>query len=258
MNRTLAALLVALVVITGCSTGPVVGSPAAASPSLASAPTPPLTPAATSPTATEAPATPEPTGPKHLPYAGPIAPGTYRMPRGSWAAVGYTFTMPDGWVSENGGQTLSKHPNEPDEVGVNVYVINDIYADPCGPNDLMSVGPTAGDLAKALTEQPGPEKSGLTDITLGGYPAERVRLTFPRDVDPASCDPPIGFQIWLDAPGGKYFVLLGDGVATVFAGDIHGERLVFTAQARSRSSAADIAEMEAIIASVQIEPERST
>ena len=31
MDRTLAVLLVPLVVITGCSTGPVVGSPAAAS-----------------------------------------------------------------------------------------------------------------------------------------------------------------------------------------------------------------------------------
>jgi len=36
MNRTLAVLLVPLVVISGCSTGPVVG-PAAASPRLASA-----------------------------------------------------------------------------------------------------------------------------------------------------------------------------------------------------------------------------
>jgi hypothetical protein len=64
MNRTLAALLVTLAVITGCSTGPEVGSPAAASPNLASAPTPPLTPAAT-PT----PATPEPTAPCPSPAA---------------------------------------------------------------------------------------------------------------------------------------------------------------------------------------------
>jgi len=43
MNRALAALLVGFAVIIGCSAGPVVGSPAAASPRLASAPPPPLT-----------------------------------------------------------------------------------------------------------------------------------------------------------------------------------------------------------------------
>ena len=89
MNRTLAALLVTLAVITGCSTGPVVGSPAAASPSLASAPTPPLTPAAT-PT----PATPEPTAPTPSPAASPSPISTTGWVPFTSDRYGYTVLYP--------------------------------------------------------------------------------------------------------------------------------------------------------------------
>jgi hypothetical protein len=164
--------------------------------------------------------------------------------------------MPAGWTAENGGQTISKHPNEPGEVGFNSYVVTEIYSDACSMDDaLKEVGPAVDDLASALIGQPGPAASAPMDISLGGYAGKRIVLTVPADLDLATCRlGNIGLQIWLDEPGDKYLVLLADGTATIYIVDVNGERQVFSTQHRAGSSAEDITEMEAIIASIEFEP----
>ncbi len=34
-----------------------------------------------------------------------------------------------------------------------------------------------------------------------------VEVSVPEGLDQACCDPPIGGQVWLDQPGGKYLVV---------------------------------------------------
>jgi hypothetical protein len=89
MNRTRAALLVTLAVITGCSTGPVTESPAAASPSVASAPTPALTPEPTAPSET----------PSASPSASPVTPPPLNQSFTS-AVHGISVSYPEGWIAQ--------------------------------------------------------------------------------------------------------------------------------------------------------------
>src|SRR5688500_14943255 len=48
---------------------------------------------------------------------GEYEPGSYHVASGDATTVPFTFTVPGGWIGENGGQTISKHPNEDGEVG---------------------------------------------------------------------------------------------------------------------------------------------
>jgi len=231
-------LLWVALVLGGC----VAGNSGDRSPTPALEPTPTLgpTPAVT---------------PGPPPVSGPIDPGKYHFGRGPYTPAGFTFTMPAGWVAENGGRTVSKHPDEPGAVAFGPFVIERIYSDACAPYAVQTeVGPTVDDLVGALMAQPGPDVSEPVDITLGGYPGKRVELTVPADLDVAACRIPAGLQIWLDASGGKYLLFDHDVTATVYIVDVNGERLVITTVFRFDSSEADIAEMEAILASIQIEP----
>jgi hypothetical protein len=130
-----------------------------------------------------------------------------------------------------------------------------MYADACeGDGDLMEVGPSVDDLAAALLEQPGATASGPVDTTLGGYPAFRIDLTVPKRLDLKACRlEGIGLQIWYSAPADKYFVLLPDGIASVFILDVDGRRHVFLTQYRSAASDEDVRELQAILDSIQNE-----
>lgn len=221
--------------LTGCGTAPMA--------------TPTAQPNSTSaPSATERPP---------VPGEGPIEPGTYSR-RGAITGVPFTFTMPAGWVGENGGQTLSKRVGELDrEVSLNVYAIADIFSDAClgSEEDRQEVGETADDLIRALMEQRnGAVIAEPIDITIDGYPATRLDLTVPAELDLTTCRPPapIGIQVWQDVIG-KYFVLLADGGASVYVADIGGGRLVLTAAWSNGSSPDDIAEMEAIVESIEFD-----
>jgi len=231
--RRMAAGCCAALLVSACAAGPSAGG-ASSTPSSSSAAT---------------------TGATRYVVAGPIDSGRYYFDRGPYAAVRFTFTMPAGWIAQNGGRTISKHPDEPGEVGWGPFVITDIYNDACGLDGVLTeVGPTVDDLAGALAAQPGPVASEPVDITLGGYPAKRVDLTVPADLDVSTCRIPIGLQIWLDASGGKYLLIDHGVTTTVYIVDVTGDRLVLTTGYKTTSAPEDIAEMEAIIASIQLDP----
>jgi hypothetical protein len=188
------------------------------------------------------------------PGSGPIEPGRTFIAAGPWTPVTFSFTMPVGWVAENGGQTISKHANESGrEVSWSVSIVDRLFADPCGPNDPMDIGPTADDLAAGLRALPGPVVATPVDVTIGGRSGKIIQVTVPADVDVEACDPPIGLQIWLDRSGNKYFVAGHESVARIYTVDVNGARFVVVANRRPTSTPEDIAEMEAILASIDFE-----
>ena len=76
-----------------------------------------------------------------------------------------------------------------------------------------------------------------------------------KELDLTTCRPPapVGIQLWQDV-GTKYFVFLADGATSLYVADINGERLVVTAQpVTAQALAADIAEVEEMVASIQFE-----
>jgi len=133
-------------------------------------------------------------------------------------------------------------------------VIDAIYADACaGSNgELVEPGPSVDDLVAALLQQRGPLASGPVDTTLGGYPATRIDLTVPEGIDLMPCNlESIGLQIWYSPPADKNFVLLRDGIASVFIVDVHGHPQVFLTQHRAATSDEDLRELQAILDSIQ-------
>jgi len=91
------------------------------------------------------------------------------------------------------------------------------------------------------------------DTRLGGLPAKRIDLSVPDDLDAAACRMGEHLQIWYSPPADKYFVLLGDGMASVYVLDVDGERQVFLTQYRAGATPEDVAEMDTILESIEID-----
>lgn len=182
-----------------------------------------------------------------------LAPGRYRMSYRFFTPVPVTFDLPRGWEMENSGQTISKYPNLRREVGWASFMLDDVYADACGPLQReVPIGPTVDDLMRALLGQVGPVKDGPFEVTIGGHHGKRLDLSPPNGSDPLECRFNGGLQIWRDS-GDYYQVLLTDGAMSVYAIDVGGERVVIATQYRAGSAPVDVHELEAIIDSIRFE-----
>jgi hypothetical protein len=178
----------------------------------------------------------------------------------------FTFTLPDGWASRNG--IIAKGRTGPGEVAFSSWIVTNAYADPCHWQDSLldpPVGPSVDDLVAALGAQAGRDASAPTDVTVGGYPAKRIELSVPAELDVSTCD--MGkFRVWLE-PGELHSdepKLDGDiptlvtHVAgqrdVVYVADVDGTRFVLGTWHMPDSSAEDLAELDAIVSSIRIDP----
>lgn len=181
--------------------------------------------------------------------------GTYRMPASAWSVVDLTVTLPRGWTVQY-GHVLAKHPDQDRELGFYPVVVEEIYTDACGGEGVTrKVGPGVDDLVDALLEQRGPLAGDPVETTLGGHPATRVDLEVPPNLDLDDCRlADIGLQVWYAAPADKYFVLLRDGIASVYVLDVDGMRQVFLVQHRSGTSDKGVAELHRVLDSIRLDP----
>ena len=185
---------------------------------------------------------------------GPVEPGTYHVASSAWSVADVTITIPPGWESEYGAPAALKHSDQEEELGFYFVTVDAIYSDPCqGEGELIDVGPSVDDMAKALLEQPFTVANEPEDTTLGGLPAEMIELTVPDDLDTAACRMGELLQVWYSPPTDKYLVLLGDGTTSVYIVDVKGERQVFITWHRTRTTAADLNEMQTIVESIKID-----
>jgi hypothetical protein len=217
-------------------------------------------PPAATPTAT-APASPSPTptptsiveGATRLPSGGPIESGRYFIEKSNVTPVTFSFTLPAGWLA-NGGSGVLKHPDETGrETGFGVSVVDSVFADPCGGNDRLEVGPSAEQLADGLSGLPGIDASTPTAVSIGGRSGFEVEVSVAADVDIESCDPPIGLQVWIDR-GGTYFVAGPELVARIYMVDVNGERFVLRSGHGEATAPNDLAELAAVIESIEFHP----
>jgi hypothetical protein len=188
-----------------------------------------------------------------LPASGPVEPGTYHVAPSAWSEAGYTITLPRGWETQY-GHTFIKHSDAPGELGFYFVIVDAIFSDPClGEGELIEVGQSVDDLVDALLEQPVVLASEPEETTLGGLPAKRIDFSVPDDLDAAACRMGEHLQIWYSPPADKYFVLLGDGTASGYVLDVDGQRQVFLTQYRAGATPEDVAEMETIVESIEID-----
>ena len=115
-----------------------------------------------------------------------------------------------------------------------------------GPS-IVQVGPSAADLVAAITAIDGVTWARPQAETVGGYLATRLETTY----DAAGCSGPSRRSLW-GGEGGYFFV--EDGVtATLRIVDVGGAPLVIATE-RHDASADDAAALDAIVASIEIDP----
>jgi hypothetical protein len=246
-----AAAAVAVVAVVGYS---LVGS-GTAGPGGSSEPPPPASAPSTRPPG----ATPAPT-PQPSPFSRQLEPGEYEIP---WAPVDarIRLTVPAGWSTDETGAYLFMTkgagpwgPGDPGLPDLGIHDVKSVVPEICSSSvpAMAAVGPAADDLVAALADQAGwVEKSNPVEVTLGGFPAWKIVGRLPD----ACPEPAEGVTLWANADGTVYVPLEGsDGLTSFYVVDVNGKRLVIAASGYRTATADDIAERDAILATIRIEP----
>ena len=201
--------------------------------------------------------------------AGPAAPGTYFLAnpyvdsdpvrsctRGCSDYQRVILTLPAGWASTDDG-LVYKYLHEPREVTFSVWTVDQVYADPChwerstlSPLDVGLIPRREGGLANQL----GRNASEITYVTLGGVFAWRIDLWVPRELDLTTCDRG-ELRSWTewDVVDGANFHHAPGQIDVVYMLDVDRRSLVIDATHMPGTSAGDLAELEAILASMIID-----
>jgi hypothetical protein len=215
------------------------------------------------PAATAAPtATPSAT-PAILPADKAVEPGRYRMDSiglvGGSVPATLSITVPSGWMSV-GTHIVGKDYGQAAGAAFGVWQISDRFKQPCTDHTLFqpAPGPSVDELLNTLASQPGITPGPVTDVTVGGYSGKYVELTVATDI--ATCQVPSGddalsgFWLWASADGDRRYVQDSDEMDRIYAVDVGGSRFTFYARIPKRTTAADRAELQAMIDSITIEP----
>jgi hypothetical protein len=231
-----------------------------------------------------------PTNPIPIPKAGPpLAPGTYFLAnpylgnnpplncnRGCADYKRIIFTLPAGWAISNG--LVYKHLNQPGEVAFSAWTVDQVYDDPChwqgstlSPLDIayssydaatgrLIPAPHAGGLANQALR--GPLPRALTPVTLasigsggsGPVIALRIDLSVPAGLDISTCDKGQfrSWTVWEVVDGADSHYAPGQ-LDAVYMVDVDRRALVIDASHMPATSATDLAELKAILASMIID-----
>jgi hypothetical protein len=198
-----------------------------------------------------------------LPSTGELSAGTYYIPAGPITPARLTVTVPAGWSTDGGfiARGTAKGPGE-DPVFyfrnrdvVVPWIVTHVYDDICRNRKLVSAGSTAAQLATVLKAQTGRAVSTPTNVTLGGFPATRMEMTVPANLDVTTCDDKI-IRFWPDPgpdEGGGLCCTAPGSTDVVYVVDVPGKPFVVVATHQATSTAAEVAELDAIVASIVIE-----
>ena len=212
------------------------------------------------PAAAAAPTATPTTGPTTTPSATPAL-RRYRMASagevGSEPAT-LSITVPSAWTIAY-SDWVSKDYGAEAGAAFGVWQISNRFNHPCTDHTLLKPAPGAGidELLTALAGQPGITAGPLTDVTVDGYSGKYVELTVATDI--ATCpvddgDAPLsGFWLWASPDGDRRYVQSSDETDRIYAIDVEGNRFTFFAGFPRRATAADRAELQAIIDSITIE-----
>ena len=200
-----------------------------------------------------------------FPPAIALDPGTYFLPnpytdddpvrscaRGCADYKQIIFTLPAGWTIRDG--LVAKHRDQPGEVAFSAWTVDQVYADPCHwQAGVLGSAPGEQDLATRLRNEAGRDPSAPTEVSLGGVPALRIELSTPTQLDTASCDGG-EFRSWSewDVDGTNSHNAPGQ-LDVVYVVDVDRRPLVIDASHMPAASKQDLAELEAVLASMIID-----
>jgi len=204
--------------------------------------------------------------PRPLPGSGAVQPGRYWL-----NAVGVSnptsqpriaLTLPGGWTADGDGLFKNYSPDlnpgelDPSDAGAGpslvAWQISGTFVDPCTNHILVkpAPGPGVDALADALAHEPGTSAGPPTAVTVGGYSGKFVELTVTADITTCADK----FWIWASADGNSRWVQGRNEMNRIYILDVGGQRFTFSARIPARTTAADRAELETILASIAIQP----
>jgi hypothetical protein len=206
---------------------------------------------------------PEPTSTPPLPSESlpTLTGGSYTVTNAGFTLVPYTFTVPDGWIRDDGGARKGDDVIDGARVlRLSTWIITHVYADSCHWTGTLVPVTDRASLVAALTAQVGHTHSTPVETTIGGLAATKITLSLDAAFDVATCDTaPNGdgiVRLWPD-PGpdenGGWLILPGQ-TDTVFVIEANGEVMVLVTVQHQDSPAADVAALEVILNSVEFQP----
>ena len=209
------------------------------------------TPSGFAASAATASTTPEPTA-QELPDDVPIEAGEYVYSAIPGLRISFDVAA-EGWLSWGPG--VSKDgPTPPLLVGFGFAEVSGVYADPCRwrSGRIRDLGPSVEDLATALAGLPGLEVvTPPTAITAYGLAGTYLEMSVANDIVIGDCDGgEFNSYIWTDG-WPRYHQGPGQ-IEQFWIFDVSGTRLVVNATHFPDSSATDLAELDAILDSIEV------
>jgi hypothetical protein len=204
-----------------------------------------------------------------LPNFAPLEPGTYFIDPDldPSTPLRVVYEVPfEGWSMWIGAAKSA----DDGHVGVSITTVTNLVRDGCRDHSWADppVGPSVDDLAAALADlAPFRVTSPPKDVTVYGYSGKYLELTVPDlpvegEGDDRRFTECVGGNLksWVAAidttPGDAFYGYNGEPGRTeeFWILDVDGTRLVIEANWSSASPSEDVAEMRAILESIQIEP----
>ena len=180
--------------------------------------------------------------------------GTYGAAIG---ASSMTVSVPIGWYgisSSDGFKVWSHSCLLAGSATLEVSLVSLVYSSACDGQGTAVETVTPADVTAALAAQTDHRTTtGPSDTTIAGYPA--TRLEFSTSGGPETCN---GGPLWR-APGGGEGPTMhwGEGSGkflTVYVVDVDGSALAIAVDSGAPDEPADVAELDAIVDSLRIEP----
>jgi hypothetical protein len=211
---------------------------------------------------------PSPSTASNVNVVGSFAPGTTYLMRDTccMGPGGISLSVPGpGWFTIDSvilGKNVLGDPDQYD-VYLSPQLVGNLYTGGCNWRGTAldpPVGPTVDDLATALVAQAGPGASPPTPVTVGGHSGKKVELSIPEGIDVNTCDSDGDFPIF-----GRWYTgaMLNFGAApwtygdaqhnTVYIVDVDGTRQVIDTMYLPGTSAANLAELDQVVASIRFE-----
>ncbi len=238
----IAAAAVVVVAVVGINLLPRSGGDVGGAPAVSPSSTPSPSPAA-SPSPSEV----------AFPPDGDLAAGKHSVTRNG---IRLSVTLPtSGWLSDQSFFFNKGVETDPEGVSLLFWDANPIgvFADPCAEEKAAPAGPSAADLASAVSTLPGADLvSGPTDVTVGGHPAKHVVLTVPED---AACGAEgLEFHLWYAPTEGEERYLSAPGATMrVWIIDVDGTIVWIDGETYKGAGPGPGQEIQQIIDSIQFE-----
>lgn len=172
-----------------------------------------------------------------------------------------TVTVPADWEAFQGWAILKYRVEPPMGMGLGFKLVENVYADSCDwEGTLMDppIGSSVDDLVAALALQPERTPTTPVPITVDGFQGKAIDFTVPADLDFATCDASeYRSYTTMNWDGTDHGVRFHQGAGQTDRNwilDVEGHRLAINGSFFPGTSAADRAELEAMMASIRIDP----